>query len=90
MNPTVVDDPGNEHARAKLRELLGEGKAVAFVGAGASAGMYPLWNQLITRNYSRTIYSRTPGACTQAGVKSHQQRADCPPPPKKIDGRESR
>lgn len=43
----MTEIPGNDHALAKLRELVAFGKAIAFVGAGASAGLYPLWNQLI-------------------------------------------
>ncbi|MCA1852633.1 MAG: hypothetical protein LC647_09630 [Beggiatoa sp.] len=30
-----------------LCSILGDGKAIAFVGAGASAPMYPLWGQFI-------------------------------------------
>ncbi|HEX2571945.1 MAG TPA: SIR2 family protein [Polyangia bacterium] len=43
------DIPGNEHVRERLRELLKEGTGIAFVGAGASAGLYPLWGELIER-----------------------------------------
>jgi tetratricopeptide (TPR) repeat protein len=39
--------PGNEHAFNRLRELVMGGEAIAFVGAGASAGLYPLWGGLI-------------------------------------------
>jgi tetratricopeptide (TPR) repeat protein len=39
--------PGNEHAFDRLRELVTSGEAIAFVGAGASAGLYPLWGELI-------------------------------------------
>ena len=39
--------PGNEHAFERLRALLDGGSAIAFVGAGASAGLYPLWGGLI-------------------------------------------
>ncbi len=39
--------PGNEHAFARLRETLASGNAIGFVGAGASAGLYPLWSGLI-------------------------------------------
>jgi hypothetical protein len=44
-----LPDPGSEHARQKLVQLLADGRAIAFVGAGASAGLYPLWNQLIAQ-----------------------------------------
>lgn len=39
--------PGNDHALDRLREIVGSGQAIAFVGAGASAGLYPLWGELI-------------------------------------------
>ncbi len=39
--------PGNEHALERLRDGLDTKTAIAFVGAGASAGLYPLWGQLI-------------------------------------------
>jgi tetratricopeptide (TPR) repeat protein len=38
-----VNGPG----LAKLREYLAAGEAVAFLGAGASAPLYPLWTELI-------------------------------------------
>jgi len=45
---TWRDIPGNEHAFGRLRVLLDGGRAISFVGAGASAGLYPLWGALIT------------------------------------------
>ncbi|MEM9291025.1 MAG: SUMF1/EgtB/PvdO family nonheme iron enzyme [Acidobacteriota bacterium] len=39
--------PGNPDVFEKLVELLRSGEAVGFVGAGASAGLYPLWPRLI-------------------------------------------
>lgn len=48
MIPAFFKDyPGNEHAFEELKKVLQSGKAIAFVGAGASAGLYPLWGQLI-------------------------------------------
>ena len=41
--------PGNRQVFDELVKLLVSGDAVAFVGAGASAGLYPLWPQLIGR-----------------------------------------
>ncbi len=41
------DIPGNEHAFQQLTEVLASEKAIAVVGAGASAGLYPLWDPLI-------------------------------------------
>ncbi len=51
---TWRDIPGNEHAFERLRALLGGGKAISFVGAGTSAGLYPLWGGLITRLVDET------------------------------------
>ena len=36
--------PGNEAALESLYQLLDEKNAIAFVGAGASAGLWPWWN----------------------------------------------
>ena len=49
--PTQQVDPfpGNERAIKKLRQHLRTGEAIAFVGAGASAELYPVWNQLIAK-----------------------------------------
>lgn len=44
---TFRDIPGNDHALAALRALLKAREAIAFVGAGASAGLYPLWGKLL-------------------------------------------
>jgi hypothetical protein len=41
------DIPGNQHAFDQLRARLTDGRAIAFVGACASAGLYPLWGGLI-------------------------------------------
>lgn len=40
--------PGNTHVLERLKLLLASGEGIAVVGAGASAGLYPLWNELIT------------------------------------------
>ncbi len=47
MLRTILEIPGNQTILAALQSLIAEKKAIAFVGAGASAGMYPLWGQLI-------------------------------------------
>ena len=39
--------PGNTQAYERLCTLIASGKTIAFVGAGASAGLYPLWPELI-------------------------------------------
>lgn len=41
------DIPGNTRHIQDLQEQLKQGNLVAFVGAGASAGLYPLWGELI-------------------------------------------
>ena len=46
--------PGNDHAFNRLRALLDGGRAMSFVGAGASAGLYPLWGGLISRLVEET------------------------------------
>jgi SIR2-like domain len=43
----ILGIPGNEYVLGRLRELLAAKRAIAFVGAGASAGLYPLWDGLI-------------------------------------------
>lgn len=43
------DIAGNQGAFEQLVDLLAAGGAVGFVGAGASAGLYPLWPQLIAQ-----------------------------------------
>jgi hypothetical protein len=39
--------PGNEPVLEKLYALLDAGEAIAFVGAGASAGLWPLWDEFL-------------------------------------------
>jgi hypothetical protein len=43
----VMRIPGNRSALGRLRELLDAERPIAFVGAGASAGLYPLWGELL-------------------------------------------
>jgi SIR2-like domain len=43
----ILEIPGNRSVFEDLQKLLAEKKAIAFVGAGASAGMYPLWGEFI-------------------------------------------
>ncbi len=45
----ILDLPGNRRVFDALAELLRAEQAIAFVGAGASAGMYPLWTQFIDK-----------------------------------------
>src|ERR1700749_3795090 len=49
-NPTldeILSIQGNAAVYKELLSALGEGEAIGFVGAGVSAGMYPLWNEFI-------------------------------------------
>jgi len=43
----LFEIPGNRQVFDDLVALLREHRGIAFVGAGASAGMYPLWGQFI-------------------------------------------
>ncbi|MGH7455822.1 MAG: hypothetical protein ACRENG_30985, partial [bacterium] len=39
--------PGNGPVLEELYKLIESGEAIALVGAGASAGLWPLWNELL-------------------------------------------
>ena len=41
--------PGNQAVYDSLKELLAEGSAIAFLGAGTSVPLYPLWPELIKK-----------------------------------------
>jgi hypothetical protein len=43
----IRDIPGNGPVLEKLCELLESGEAIALVGAGASAGLWPLWDKFL-------------------------------------------
>lgn len=43
-----IDIAGNFFASEKLKELLAKGEAIAFVGAGASAELYGVWQDIIS------------------------------------------
>ena len=45
----LTDVPGNTGAYNNLLDLVRSGEAIGLVGAGASAGLYPIWPQLIRR-----------------------------------------
>jgi hypothetical protein len=45
----ILAIPGNRAVYDRLRSLLAEGSATAFVGAGASYPLFPLWPQLIQK-----------------------------------------
>ncbi|MCP4609357.1 MAG: hypothetical protein GY845_11655 [Planctomycetes bacterium] len=44
----IKDITGNGPVLEKLYELLDSKEAIAFVGAGASAGLWPLWDEFLT------------------------------------------
>jgi len=53
MKPKNIENqikqfPGNETVLEKLYKLLDAEEAIAFVGAGASAGLWPLWDEFLT------------------------------------------
>ena len=47
MLDDILDISNNRQVFEDLKKLFAEEQAVAFVGAGASAGMYPQWGQVI-------------------------------------------
>ena len=40
--------PGNEAVYDNLKQLLETGSAIAFLGAGTSVPLYPLWPELLS------------------------------------------
>ena len=47
--------PGDQRVLERLRQLLDSRQAIALVGAGASAGLCPLWEQLIRQLADETV-----------------------------------
>ncbi len=45
----ILSTAGNQQAYNRLKELLQANSAIAFIGAGASFPLYPLWPQLIRK-----------------------------------------
>src|SRR5260370_33896379 len=45
--PAILEIPGNQAVYDSLKQLLETGSAIAFLGAGTSVPLYPLWPQLI-------------------------------------------
>lgn len=62
--------PGNEYAFERLRDLLGKGDAIAFVGAGASAGLYPLWDGLLEALITKAEKAGKADAATAAAWRA--------------------
>ncbi len=60
------DIPGNKGALETCLGILRTGKAVGFVGAGASAGLYPLWSQLIEHLADAAVAGGAPAALKKA------------------------
>jgi hypothetical protein len=49
---------GNDRALDNLHAILKSGEGIAFVGSGASAGLYPLWYELIDRLAMESVARR--------------------------------
>jgi len=45
----ILAIPGNRAVYERLQNLLADGSAIAFIGAGASFPLYPLWTELLNR-----------------------------------------
>jgi hypothetical protein len=45
--PEILSIPGNEPVLGELCKVMEAGAALALVGAGASAGLWPLWNEFL-------------------------------------------
>lgn len=60
------DIPGNSQAFDHLVDLASSGDTVGFVGAGASAGLYPLWPRLIAQLADAAVAAGAPAAFKEA------------------------
>ncbi len=69
--------PGNHVATEQLLRSLADRRLVAFVGAGASAGLYPLWKELIQRLADSALAE---GLASAADVSRWTDPALCPAP----------
>ncbi len=72
----ILKIPGNRPIFEDLQRLLIEKKAIAFVGAGASAGMYPLWGDLIRQLCEEAVAS---GFASEADRQFWLSMADTKP-----------
>jgi len=68
----VLSIDGNRHVFDRLRALIESRRAIAFSGAGASAGPYPLWPELV---------SLLIGEAVKRGLASEADRATWEPTP---------
>jgi len=66
LSTVEKDIPGNSDAVATLRGLARNGNALAFAGSGASAGLYPMWGELIKRLADKCL---SKGVATKATHK---------------------
>ncbi len=69
--------PGNPLATEQLFRAISERRVVAFVGAGASAGLYPLWKELIQRLADCALAE---GLASAGDVGRWTDPAACPAP----------
>jgi hypothetical protein len=51
----ILKIPGNDSVFDALVKLMREDKALAFIGAGASAGLYPMWGKFIDQLADHTV-----------------------------------
>ncbi|MDQ3763878.1 MAG: SIR2 family protein, partial [Actinomycetota bacterium] len=68
----TVNAVGLEH----LRGYLASGEAVAFLGAGASAPLYPMWSELITELVDAAAHKLSPeqaGTCRALAAQSPEE-----------------
>jgi hypothetical protein len=68
--------PGNSDAFDLLRRMVHTRQTVAFVGAGASAGLYPLWSGLIKELANRAVSRGASGASRQFWMKNVDKLPD--------------
>jgi hypothetical protein len=68
--------PGNEHAFHRVCELVTSRDATAFVGAGASAGLYPLWGELIRQLADHAASRGAPDADREFWINNSYRSPD--------------
>jgi tetratricopeptide (TPR) repeat protein len=68
--------PGNPDAFDLLRRMVHTRQTVAFVGAGASAGLYPLWTGLIKELANRAVSRGASDASRQFWMKNVDKLPD--------------
>jgi tetratricopeptide (TPR) repeat protein len=68
--------PGNEHAFHRVCELVTSRDATAFVGAGASAGLYPPWGELIRQLADHAASRGAPDADREFWINNSYRSPD--------------